>query len=97
MLYGQRGMPPLGRMMSDTQVADVANYVRTHFGNQYGDAVAPELAYVMARYAPLAPFGKVAALLSELLPFGGAQHASTVRNRTLRGEHAKLWGVGSIR
>jgi hypothetical protein len=49
-----------------------------------GDAVAPELAYVTARYAALAPFGKVAALLSELLPLGGAQHASTVRNRTLR-------------
>jgi len=48
------------------------------------DAVAPELAYVTARYAALAPFGKVAALLSELLPVGGAQHASTVRNRTLR-------------
>jgi hypothetical protein len=39
---------------------------------------------VTARYAALAPFGKVAALLSELLPLGGAQHASTVRNRTLR-------------
>jgi len=49
-----------------------------------GDAVAPELAYVTARYAALAPFGKVAALLSELLPFSGTQHASTVRNRTLR-------------
>ncbi len=49
-----------------------------------GDAVAPELAYVTARYAALAPFGKVAVLLSELLPLGGVQHASTVRNRTLR-------------
>lgn len=49
-----------------------------------GDAVAPELAYVTARYAALAPFGKVAALLSELLPLDGTQHASTVRNRTLR-------------
>src|SRR4051812_20817783 len=48
------------------------------------DAPAPELAYVTARYAALAPFGKVAALLSELLPLGGAQHASTVRDRTLR-------------
>ena len=47
-------------------------------------AVAPELAYVTARYAALAPFGKVAALLSELLPISGAQNASTVRNRTLR-------------
>jgi len=33
--------------------------------------VAPELAYVTARYAALAPFGKVADLLSELLPVGG--------------------------
>jgi hypothetical protein len=46
--------------------------------------VAPELAYVTARYAALAPFGKVAALLSELLPIDGAQNAGTVRNRTLR-------------
>ena len=53
--------------------------------------VAPELAYVTARYAALAPFGKVAALLSELLPIGGAQNAGTVRNRTLRvGEHVVL-------
>ena len=46
--------------------------------------VAPELAYMTARYAALAPFGKVAALLSELLPICGAQNAGTVRNRTLR-------------
>jgi hypothetical protein len=37
-----------------------------------------------ARYAALAPFGKVAALLSELLPISGAQNAGTVRNRTVR-------------
>src|SRR4051794_17685820 len=48
------------------------------------DAVAPELAYVTAKFAALAPFGKVATLLSELLPMGGAQNAGTVRNRTLR-------------
>jgi hypothetical protein len=46
--------------------------------------VAPELAYVTARYAALAPFGKVADLLSELLPISGSQNAGTVRNRTLR-------------
>jgi hypothetical protein len=46
--------------------------------------VAPELAYVTARYAALAPFGKVADLLSELLPVGGAANAGTVRNRTMR-------------
>jgi hypothetical protein len=48
------------------------------------DAVAPELAYVTARYAALVPFGKVAVLLSELLPISGAQNAGTVRNRTQR-------------
>jgi hypothetical protein len=46
--------------------------------------VAPELAYVTARYAALAPFGKVANLLSELLPVSGAPNAGTVRNRTMR-------------
>src|SRR4051812_18505323 len=46
--------------------------------------VAPELAYVTAKFAALAPFGKVAALLSELLPISRAQNAGTVRNRTLR-------------
>jgi hypothetical protein len=49
-----------------------------------GDGVAPELAYVTARYAAFMPFGKAADFLSELLPLSGTQHASTVRNRTLR-------------
>jgi mono/diheme cytochrome c family protein len=40
LLHGLRGMPPVGRMMSDAQVADVINYVRTHFGNQYDDAIS---------------------------------------------------------
>jgi mono/diheme cytochrome c family protein len=39
---GRRAMPPVGRMMSDDQVAAVVNYVRTHFGNQYQDAVTPD-------------------------------------------------------
>jgi mono/diheme cytochrome c family protein len=38
-LHGLNGMPPIGDMMSDQQVADVVNYVRTHFGNKYKDAV----------------------------------------------------------
>ena len=36
---GQRGMPPFGEMMTDGQVAEVVNYVRTHFGNNFTDAV----------------------------------------------------------
>jgi hypothetical protein len=46
--------------------------------------VAPELAYVTARYAALAPFGKVADHLSELRPVSGAPNAGTMRNRTMR-------------
>ena len=38
-LHGLNGMPPVGQMMTDQQVADVVNYVRTHFGNRYKDAV----------------------------------------------------------
>jgi mono/diheme cytochrome c family protein len=36
---GRRGMPAFGDMMTDGQVAAVVNYVRTHFGNSYQDAV----------------------------------------------------------
>ncbi len=38
---GLKGMPPVGSMMSDAQVADVVTYVRTHFGNTYTDSVSP--------------------------------------------------------
>jgi mono/diheme cytochrome c family protein len=40
LLNGLRGMPPLGRLMSDDQVADVVNYLRSHFGNAYDDALS---------------------------------------------------------
>jgi mono/diheme cytochrome c family protein len=40
LLGGLKAMPPVGDMMSDAQVADVVNYVRTHFGNSYSDAVS---------------------------------------------------------
>jgi len=48
---GLKGMPPLGGMMSDEQVADVVNYVRTHFGNSYVDAVSPGQAAAARRTA----------------------------------------------
>jgi mono/diheme cytochrome c family protein len=38
-VHGRHAMPPVGYMMSDDQVAAVVNYVRTHFGNDYRDAV----------------------------------------------------------
>jgi mono/diheme cytochrome c family protein len=39
---GQRAMPAFGAMMGDDQVAAVVNYLRTHFGNSYQDAVTAE-------------------------------------------------------
>jgi mono/diheme cytochrome c family protein len=33
-------MPAFGTMMNDGQVAAVVNYLRTHFGNNYHDAVS---------------------------------------------------------
>jgi mono/diheme cytochrome c family protein len=38
---GRRAMPPFGAELSDTQIANVINYVRTHFGNHCEDPVAP--------------------------------------------------------
>ena len=40
-LKGKNGMPAVGAMMTDQQVTDVVNYVRTHFGNRYKDSVKP--------------------------------------------------------
>ncbi len=44
---GQKAMPALGGMLSDQQVADVVNYVRSHFGNKYSDKVKPADVKVM--------------------------------------------------
>ncbi len=38
---GHKAMPAFGAYFSDVQVANVANYVRTHFGNRYSDSVKP--------------------------------------------------------
>ena len=73
--------PAAARLSLPGDEGEAKSFAVLDFG---GDAVAPELAYVTARYAALMPFGKVADLLSELLPVSGAQNAGTVRNRTLR-------------
>lgn len=41
-LHGLNGMPPIGNMMTDQQVADVVNHVRTHFGNKYKDVMTAD-------------------------------------------------------
>jgi|ERR1019366_8611065 mono/diheme cytochrome c family protein len=40
-IHGQKAMPAFGDAFSDQQIADVVNYVRTHFGNAYRDEVTP--------------------------------------------------------
>jgi mono/diheme cytochrome c family protein len=40
-VHGQKAMPPFGSLLNDQQIADVVNYVRTHFGNNYKDKVTP--------------------------------------------------------
>jgi mono/diheme cytochrome c family protein len=51
-IRGLRGMPALGGMMSDEQVADVVNYVRSHFGNDYRDAVSAAAAHAARPPSP---------------------------------------------
>jgi mono/diheme cytochrome c family protein len=55
LLGGLKAMPPVGDMMSDAQVADVVNYVRTHFGNSYSDAVSAEAVSAARRRAAPVP------------------------------------------
>ena len=41
-VHGQKAMPPFGGALNDQQIADVVNYVRGHFGNNYKDKVTPD-------------------------------------------------------
>ena len=53
LLEGRGAMPPLGRLMSDAQVADVVTYLRSHFGNAFTDATsAAEVADARAAKEP---------------------------------------------
>jgi mono/diheme cytochrome c family protein len=51
-IRGQREMPSLGGMMSDEQVADVVNYVRSHFGNDYRDRVSAAIVHAARPPSP---------------------------------------------
>jgi mono/diheme cytochrome c family protein len=55
LLGGLKAMPPVGDMMSDAQVVEVVNYVRTHFGNSYSDAVSAEAVAAARRRVSAAP------------------------------------------
>ncbi|HEY4294406.1 cytochrome c [Luteibacter sp.] len=41
-MNGRGNMPAFGPTLTDAQVADVVNYVRTHFGNTYIDSLKPD-------------------------------------------------------
>jgi mono/diheme cytochrome c family protein len=41
-LQGRHGMPPFAEYLSDAQVAEVVNYVRSHFDNHYADALTAD-------------------------------------------------------
>ena len=36
---GQKAMPAFGELLSDRQIADVVNYIRSNFGNHFTDEV----------------------------------------------------------
>lgn len=42
-LHGSKAMPSLGHMLNDKQVAAVAQYVRTSFGNRYQEPVTEKM------------------------------------------------------
>ena len=41
-LDGRGGMPGFSHMLTDQQVAEVVQYVRTHFGNDYPDRISSQ-------------------------------------------------------
>jgi mono/diheme cytochrome c family protein len=41
-LHGRRAMPGFARTLDDLQIADVVDYVCTHFGNDLAGATTPE-------------------------------------------------------
>ncbi|GAA0599714.1 cytochrome c [Paenochrobactrum glaciei] len=42
LLNGLKGMPPVGQMMNDEQIAAVVTYIRTNFGNDYQEPVTAQ-------------------------------------------------------
>jgi mono/diheme cytochrome c family protein len=49
---GKNGMPWLRGALTDSQIADVINYVRSNFGNKYKDKVTPAMVAEMGVPAP---------------------------------------------
>jgi mono/diheme cytochrome c family protein len=56
-IRGQKAMPEFGSSLSDAQVANVVNYIRSSFGNAFTGAITPE--EVKALRPVAAPTGTV--------------------------------------
>lgn len=41
-MHGLHGMPGFAARLNDEQVAEVVNYLRSHFGNRFPDQVSPQ-------------------------------------------------------
>ena len=41
MINGQKAMPQFGDALTDDQIANVVNYIRSSFGNHYADKITP--------------------------------------------------------
>lgn len=54
-ITGRKAMPAFGNNLTDQQIADVVNYVRSHFGNPYADPVSASDVRSMRSAAPAAP------------------------------------------
>jgi mono/diheme cytochrome c family protein len=52
---GHKAMPPFGDSFDNAQVANIVNYIRTHFGNHYTDVVKPSDVQIARPAAPPAP------------------------------------------
>jgi len=51
-LRGHKAMPPFGPNLSDGQIADVINYLRTHFGNACTDSITPGTVKALSEARP---------------------------------------------
>jgi len=49
---GQKAMPSFGEGLSDAQVADVVNYIRSNFGNHFTDKITPDQVKAMRPASP---------------------------------------------
>ncbi|HET7413146.1 MAG TPA: PQQ-binding-like beta-propeller repeat protein [Pararhizobium sp.] len=45
-VHGGGGMPPFGKKLSNDQIATIATYIRTNFGNSFGKVTAEQVAAV---------------------------------------------------